>query len=999
MKLQFDASLDYQIDAVNAVVELFDGQPLVQSGFGIETIHSKPMTFAEMPALSQVPALNAEIQGGMMLSALGVSNYLALGNDRLLENLHCVQDRNNIEKIEALQGRNFSVEMETGTGKTYVYLRTIFEMNRKYGFKKFIVVVPSIAVREGVLKSIEMTRAHFQALYDNLPFDPFPYDSKRLNKVSQFAGSNQLQIMIINIQSFQKDMPDKDVSELNEEELKKLNIIHRELDRMQGRKPIEFLQATNPIVIIDEPQSVDNTPKAKRAIASLNPAVTLRYSATHREAYNLVYRLDPVQAYDRKLVKRIEVDSVRADDSFNGGYVKLLKTDNKNGIKAQIEFHQEGSNGPKITKAWVKKNDDLYGKSGEREAYAKGYIVENIDCTPGAEYITFNQGLFLELGKEAGGLGDEVMKVQVRKTVENHLHKERVLKGRGIKVLSLFFIDRVANYRIYKEDGSIGLGKIGQWFEEAYAELSAKPIFKDLIPFPVQQIHNGYFSQDNKGRAKDTTGRGEADEDAYALIMRDKERLLDPNEPLRFIFSHSALREGWDNPNVFQICTLNETQSTDRKRQEIGRGLRLPVNDKGERIHDENINRLTIIANESYEDFARKLQSEFEEEFGIRFGRIEKVDFSNITRDDEQPIGQEESKRIWASLIENNYIDLSGQILDSFDPKRPGFELKIAEDFADIRPAIIDEMNKRLFKNRVVNARERKAVRFRKEVQLSPYFQELWQRISQRTRYRVKFDTAMVIADAAKRIKALPPIEKVRITSTRVELAIDEAGISADKRLEERSFDVTPVNVLPDLLGFLQKETELTRHTLVEILKQSGRIGDFKTNPQAFMTQASAEITRTLHDLMLEGIQYEKMDGKFWAMSLFEDGAEKDLTRYLSNLYEVQNQDKSLYDYVEYESEIERQFAKDLDDNIHVKLFVKLPRQFKIDTPIGPYNPDWAFVTEREEKLYFVRETKSSLNDHELRTKESQKIKCGRRHFDTLGVDYDVVTALKKVKF
>ncbi len=598
MKLKFDPSLQYQQDAVNAVVSTFAGQPYVQTG---------AMAFQSLQI------------GGLFQTELGMGNRLMLPDDEILKNVQAVQESNDIEKVAALQGREFSIEMETGTGKTYVYLRTIFELNKTYGFRKFIIVVPSVAVREGVLKSIDMTKEHFQTLYDKTPFDHFVYDSKRLGKVRQFATSNQIQIMVINIQSFQKDVADKDLSEMSEDELKKLNVINRENDRMSGRRPIEFIQAASPIVIIDEPQSVDNTEKSRRAIGNLNPMATLRYSATHRNPYNLLYKLDPIRAYDLRLVKRIEVASVRSEGSFNDAYAKLLKTDNTNGIKAQLEIHEQGASGPKAVKRWVKQGNDLFVLSGEREAYRNGYIVQNIDCTPGAEYVEFNQGRLLELGQEVGGLGDDIMKAQVFETVEQHLKKERALKGKGIKVLSLFFVDRVANYRIYNEDGTTSLGKIGQWFEEAYRELTAKPIYKGLIPFDVAKVHNGYFSQDKQGHAKDTRGNTADDDDTYSLIMRDKERLLDPGEPLRFIFSHSALREGWDNPNVFQICTLNETQSVEKKRQEIGRGLRLPVNETGERVHDETVNRLTVVANESYEDFARTLQTEFEEDFGIQF--------------------------------------------------------------------------------------------------------------------------------------------------------------------------------------------------------------------------------------------------------------------------------------------------------------------------------------------------------------------------------------------
>ena len=981
MKLKFDPSLEFQRDAINAVVNVLDGQPIAQIGF-------------ELNHTSRV--------GGLFQSELGIGNNIALSEDEILANVHSIQETNNIEKVAALQGREFSVEMETGTGKTYVYLRTIFELNKNYGFTKFIVVVPSVAIREGVVKSIQITRDHFLTLYDKTPFDFFVYDSKRLGRVRQFATSNQIQIMVINIQSFQKDVADKELSGMTEDELKTLNIINRENDRMSGRRPIEFIQATNPIVIIDEPQSVDNTPKAKRAIANLNPVATLRYSATHRDFYNLLYKLDPIRAYDLRLVKRIEVASIRSDDAFNDAYVKLLDTDNTNGIKARIEIHKEGRAGPKARRMWVKQGDDLFLKAGEREIYRDGYIVQNIDCTPEAEYLEFNSGRFLELGQEIGGIGDDVMKAQVWETVEQHLKKERILKGKRIKVLSLFFIDRVANYRIYSVDGTTSFGKIGQWFEEAYQELTAKPIYKGLVPFDVSQVHNGYFSQDKKGHAKDTSGKTKNDEDTYSLIMRDKERLLDPDEPLRFIFSHSALREGWDNPNIFQICTLNETQSVEKKRQQIGRGLRLPVNSNGERVHDETVNRLTVVANELYEEFARTLQTEFEEDSGIQFGKVEQIAFAKLVRTDKEgnevAIGQEESKKIWESLIKNGYLNDAGEILDTFDPKNPHFDLEGPDEYAGLKAEIIDEIQKKVFASRIVNARERRELKFHKKVQLSDDFKALWETIKYRTRYRVTFDTDELIEKAVARVKDIEEIKPVRITMSRRDIDITQAGVAADRELETRIRESEPVMVLPDILAYLQKETELTRHTLVEILKVSGRLSEFRVNPQAFMVAATKAISRVLHDLILDGIQYEKVTGQHWEMSRIEQEAEEGIVRYLTNLYEVQNKDKALFDVIEYESEVEKQFATDLDSNEDVRLFVKLPAWFKIDTPIGPYNPDWAFVTEREKKLYFVRETKSTLDSEKRRPKENQKIACGRKHFETLGVDYAVVTALSEVK-
>ncbi len=575
------------------------------------------------------------------------------------------------------------------------------------------------------------------------------------------------------------------------------------------------------------------------------------------------------------------------------------------------------------------------------------------------------------------------MRAQVRETVEQHLKKERALRGKGIKVLSLFFIDRVANYRIYNDDGSTSLGKIGQWFEEAYADLSAKPIYKGLISFPVTNLHGGYFSQDKKGQAKDTSGTTKDDEDTYSLIMRDKERLLDPDEPLRFIFSHSALREGWDNPNVFQICTLNETQSVDKKRQEIGRGLRLPVNSDGERIHDETVNRLTVIANESYDDFARTLQTEFEEDVGVKFGIVDKIAFARITRTDakgdDAPLGQDVSSELWRHFVAEGYLGEDGAILEKFDPKNPHFELSVPEGFEALRASLVDEISRKVFKNRVANARERRELKFRKEVQLSEEFADLWERIRHRTRYRVEFKTDDLIARALKRISVIEPIRAPRISTTVVGVDISEAGVSVDRQLASRTEEIASATVLPDILGFLQKETELTRHTLASILKQSGRLSEFKVNPQAFMASVADAIGRALHDLMLEGIRYDKVPEQAWEMSRIEQEAEKGIVRYLSNLYDVQNREKSLFDAIEYESETERQFAADLDNNEHVRLFVKLPSWFRIDTPIGPYNPDWAFVTENDERLYFVRETKSTLDSDERRTNRSLQSGLGIR--------------------
>jgi type III restriction enzyme len=502
---------------------------------------------------------------------------------------------------------HFSVEMETGTGKTYVYIRTIYELNKKYGFKKFVIVVPSVAIREGVLKNLEITFDHFQNLYDRTPVNYDVYDSRKVSSLRGFASNNAIQILVINIDSFAKDE----------------NVINRPNDKLTGKEPIEFIQSTRPLVIVDEPQNME-TEIRKKAIENLNYSCTLRYSATHTNQYNLIYSLDPVKAYDLGLVKQIEVDSIVTENDFNNAFIRLEKVSaTKTRTSARLSIDVNTNDGVKRKTVTAKVGDDLYKLSKNREIYRQGYIINGIDV--GSEFISLSNGEDLFVGDSQGGMTDEVMKFQIEKTVKEHFIKEKKYKDKGIKVLSLFFIDRVANYRQYDESGNPAHGKFAKWFEESFKAISSKSAYKGLIPFSVEAVHNGYFAQDKKGKFKDTqkAAKSQADIDTFKLIMKDKERLLSTDEPLRFIFSHSALREGWDNPNVFQICTLNETRSDLKKRQEIGRGLRLAVDQSGLRIQNPVINKLTVIANESYEDFAKQLQNEIENECGVSFkGRI-----------------------------------------------------------------------------------------------------------------------------------------------------------------------------------------------------------------------------------------------------------------------------------------------------------------------------------------------------------------------------------------
>jgi type III restriction enzyme len=775
---------------------------------------------------------------------------------------------------------------------------------------------------------------------------------------------------------------------------KKSNIMYRENDRLSGRKPIEYVQATNPIVIIDEPQSVDNTPKSKQAIAMLNPMCTLRYSATHRNEYNLVYKLDPIKAFELKMVKQIAVASVLDEDSFNDAYVKLLAVDNKNGISAKLEFHENTNDGPKPKKKKVTQGSDLFTLSNEREAYRDNYIVDEISWEPGNEFVRFTGGLRLELGESRGGLTDEIRKIQIKNTIQEHLEKERQLKDKGIKVLSLFFIDRVEKYRQYDDENNPQKGVYALWFEEIFQEMIQRPEYAELNMPTVDKVHDGYFAVDNQGRAKNTRGESQADQTAYDLIMKDKEELLLLTNPLRFIFSHSALREGWDNPNVFQICTLNETGSEMKKRQEIGRGLRIPVNQEGERVFDTSINKLVIIANEHYEEFAAKLQTEYEEDCGVRFGHVPKHAFAKIEWVDEydnvRAVSREESMAIFSDLWEKDYIDDSGKILPKFNPLAEGFELDIADRFQPIKHEVVNVVQSYQFNRQISNHNDKKTLMLNKQVYLDEEFKKLWHKINKKTRYSVEFSTDDLVAQIVGEIKRMETIEPAKISVRKGVVDITKGGVVTTEVRNQVNLSETK-HSLPDILAYLQRETELTRQTLFRILADSDRLHEFIVNPQKYMDQVVKIIRRVLHKLMINGIKYEQVAGEEYEMRLFE---EEEIVEYMNNLVEV---NKSVYNAVVYDSEVERRFAQELDQREDIKLFVKLPKWFRVDTPIGEYNPDWAVLKQNGEALYLVRETKGVKDFAKLRTSEAEKIQCGKKHFDELGVDFKTVVTASEV--
>jgi type III restriction enzyme len=876
MKLTFESNLNYQQEAIKSIADLFEGQPLEDSILEFE-LKEKQMSFIQ-----------------------GVSNNLILSEDQIFTNLQNIQANNEIKVSKKLEGMHFSVEMETGTGKTYVYLRTIYELNKLYGFKKFVIVVPSVAIREGVLKNLEITHDHFQTLYDNIPLHFQVYDSSRPSTLRGFTTNNNIEVLVINIDSFAKDE----------------NIINKPNDKLNGQKPVEFIQASHPIVIVDEPQNME-TEKRMAAIENLKALCTLRYSATHRNQYNLTYSLNPVKAYDLGLVKQIEVDSVMEENAFNDAFVSVESiTATKTKVTAKIIINSNEKNGVKKNSITIKVGDDLYKLSNERESYADGYIVEEIDAVN--QCLSFSNGKILYDGDSQGDLTDEIMKFQIRKTIEEHLKKEKRLNKLGIKVLSLFFIDRVSNYRMYDAAGNAVKGKFAVWFEEIYQEYMSKPAFKELDKFPVVEIHNGYFSQDSKGKVKDTSGETKADDDTYSLIMKDKEKLLGLDNSLRFIFSHSALREGWDNPNVFQICTLNETKSDIKKRQEIGRGLRLAVDQTGKRTYDQNINRLTVIANEAYDDFAKALQKEIEEDCGVAFtGRIKK-------------------------------------------------------------------------------AQDRTLIKYRKGFEADPKFLEIWEKLKKKTTYRVDYKTDELITLAAKAIKDLPEIKSPSIRSTKVQITMTTERVGtmyAGDKVESYGGYTWKI---PDVLGYIQSKTELTRSTLEEILRKSGRVDDILVNPQLFLDLATQAIKRTLYDLMINGIRYKKIGDLNYEMALFEA---QELEVYLNDYsFKVSDSSKTIYEeFVPLDSGTESKFAQDCETSEQIKFYFKLPNWFKIPTPIGNYNPDWALVFEDDKKIYFVAETKDTgspiVDIKKLSVDEQMKIKCGKAHFNEFDdLKYKVVS-------
>lgn len=985
MKFHFDPNLDYQHEAIEAVCDLFRGQEICKTEFTV--------TFAKEKG-----------DLGFVQNQLGIGNRLSLLDDEIYSNLTEIQIRNGLKPSDNLVSGDFTVEMETGTGKSYVYLRTIFELNRRYGFTKFCIVVPSVAIKEGVFKSIQMMEDHFRSLYANVPFDYFIYDSGKLGQVRNFATSPNIQIMVVTVGAINK----KDV-----------NNLYKDSEKTGGERPIDLIKSTQPILIVDEPQSVDGglEGRGKEALNSMSPLCTLRYSATHVSKHHMVYSLNAVDAYEKKLVKQIEVASASIEGGQNKPFVKLIEV-SKPGkpIKAKLELDMQDGTSIKRKSTWVQSGDDLEQMTG-RPIYS-GYMINNISIRSGNESIELsNVDEPLRLDESIGGVDEDAIKRQlIRRTIEEHLEKELRLAPQGIKVLSLFFVDSVEHYRKYAPDGSRIKGKYAVMFEEEFKVLTAKPKYKSLFNevdsrSSPEEVHDGYFSIDKKKigdktveEYTDTRGNSKADEDTYNLIMRDKEKLLSFESKLKFIFSHSALKEGWDNPNVFQICALREMGTERERRQTIGRGLRLCVNQDGDRLFGFDINTLTVVATESYEDFAANLQKEIEDDTGIRFGVVESHQFAGVgvkTADgSSHPMGMNGSQAIWDYLKASGFVDAKGKIQDTLKKALKEGTFKLPTEYQDQQSQVADILKKLSGKLAVKNADERKAVKTRQAILESEEFKALWDRIKHKTTYRVEFDNEKLIKDCIEAIKTFPAIPKTRLKWRKADLSIGKAGVGVTETETSAPIVIEDRVELPDVVTDLQDKTQLTRASIVRILTESARLDDFKANPQAYIDQVNEIINKKKRMALVDGIKYLRLGDEFYyAQSLFES---EELTGYLKNMLSVQ---KSVHEYVVYDSPyVERGFAEDLEKNPAVKVYAKLPGWFKVPTPLGNYNPDWALLIDKdgEERLYFVVETKSSLFTDDLRDIESAKIKCGEAHFKALKkgdklVEFVVATKLVDV--
>ena len=1008
MKLRFKHQ-KFQADAAKAVVDVFAGQPYSRPSYMMDKGIDKKGTdlyeenFTGWSNQKIVPGLNDSI---------------------ILENLQKIQRSNQLKPSDRLEGHyNLTVEMETGTGKTYTYIKTMYELNLAYGWSKFIVVVPSIAIREGVYKSFQVTQEHFAEEYGKkVRF--FIYNSKQLTEIDRFASDNSICAMIINSQAF--NVRGKDARR-----------IYMKLDEFRSRRPIDIIAKTNPILIIDEPQSVEGR-QTKENLRQFNPLLTLRYSATHKSdsIYNMVYRLDAMEAYNKQLVKKIAVKGITESGSTaTESYVYLESINlSKSAPTATLQFDYKGAKGIRKLTRTVSEGYNLYDNSGNMEEYKNNFIVSRIDGRN--DFVEFVNGIKLYVGDVIGKVSeDQLRRIQIRETILTHLQRERELFYKGIKVLSLFFIDEVAKYRVYDAAGEAQNGIYAQMFEEEYQDvlehwqlqLGEDDYIKYLLAIPADKTHAGYFSVDKKGKmVNSAVKRRETttdDVDAYDLIMKNKELLLDRNpkrSPVRFIFSHSALREGWDNPNVFQICTLKQSSSEVRKRQEVGRGLRLCVNQDGERMDTnalgsdvQKINVLTVIASESYDSFAKGLQTEYADAVSDRpravtaelfVGRVIKDDKGN-----EQVIDADTARAIYFDLIVNRYIDKKGAFTDKYYEDKKNGSLQIAEEVADCQASVIEIFDCVYDDNciRPENARKNNVELHVVDNKLAmPEFKALWSKINAKTVYVVDFETDELVKKAIHALDNKLRVSKIFFkveTGSMEQINSKQALLNGAAFVKEQSASyghtiAASSNVKYDLIGKLVEETKLTRKAVVQILKgiHPSVFAQFKDNPEEFIIKAAALINDEKATAIIQHITYNVMDDCY-DTDIFTEPTIKG--RLGVNAMKTQ---KHLYDHLVYDSANEQKFATELDVSTNVAVYVKLPDGFYISTPVGRYNPDWAiaFYAGTVKHIYFVAETKGSMSSMQLRLIEESKIHCAKEHFKAISsgeVVYDVVDSYQSL--
>lgn len=979
MEFKFDAKQQYQLDAIGSLVQLFDGQPK-----DADELVTKLRGSAPVGGSTDQSALDLDLT--QEIGAVG--NNLVLDDSTILQNLQTIQDKNGLEVLEALAGDSldFDIEMETGTGKTYVYLRAIFELAKEYNFTKFVILVPSVAIKEGVTTSIKLMHQHFRELYPAQPFDYSVYSGKSAEEVQGFATSTNVQIMVMTIDSIRGDASSR--------------IIHQTRDKLNGLRPIDYLKATHPVVIMDEPQNMESK-LSQSSIGELDPIATLRFSATHRKQRNVVYRLDPVDAHDHGLVKQIVVAEVSQQGSDAAPYIKVVEV-KRDPWEAKLELAVRAADGSTPRRIMKVKQDQELSSLTNNPAY-EGWWITELSIEP--QFVELNKHGKLQQGEEVGGNSESIYREMIRETIKEHFRKQTMLASRNIKVLSLFFIDKVVNFLGDGVNNHDANGQFVQWFDELFREERAKsPQWQELFPQDPAELRRGYFSvlKGKRGAAdkfQDTSGTTKVDDDAYTEIMVDKVGLLDRTKPLSFIFSHSALREGWDNPNIFQICTLREMGAEVERRQTIGRGLRLPVDQMGERVADRSVAQLTVVANESYQAFAKSLQTEYEKS-GVEIGRVRPQEFSKIPLYEEhmepdgpECFGYERSKTLYEALESSGMIK-DGKITAAYQPSQLGFEIKqhIPDFFWPYEDVIIEYIGRSNIERYVKPQSKRRARNLNKELFANPEFEEFWRTISRRTTYRVAVDRDHLIEATVKAIKEAPPIQPLRIQVTRAGVKILRGGTKATETAQ-RSAALQGAYDLPDIITDLQESTSLTRKTIIDILLGSGRLPEFIGNPNDFIQMVKGRLQTVLADIVTEGIQYTKINGYVYELRELQKDGHDEKDRFLDQMYKLQNPEKSDFDYVVYDSEPERQFAELLDGRDDIKLFMKLPAKFKIDTPVGPYNPDWAIIKHEadEDRIYMIRETKSTNDEVKRRPTENAKIKAAAQHFAAIGVgDYAV---------